>query len=565
MPQSWDSVISITGKYGTTTLSQINSESINDGEPVSNAGPSAFSVLNNDSELDVAIKSAEIYNGKVKVVYTIPTLAGSHYSYVKLVYKVGTAPTNIYDGTVIDLDPTVTGTSQTVWISGLDLHQTYKFVIFTNKNKSQVATCTYTVVPPKIIDISLVAVTRALVKCKIYPEVSESYINIKLIGKKGSVPASISDGSISIDLTVNTTEVEVSNLDENSLYYFEIFIVTDRRTINSYPADIRTGERVLPASTISSMTANYEKVTIRYSIPVLEDDDYDYIKVVFKADSEPTSASDGTVSTLTPYQGEFTKQLSDLTTYYAAIFTRDIYGHEAKSNVMYVTTGQYVVPAATISNISVDQITVTMDCTVPSLPSDRSYHHVSLVGKIGSAPASESDADVSINDIPLNTTSTQTFTNLDENTTYYFAIFSVDTQGHVTRSNVEDITTGSLLITPSIIELALGERAEWDGSEIDMMWSGQNNKMTAQIDNSQIVFTMYIGDTEIYSFISPVCSSASDLDNIQASFLVDEENQVAKPSFIYYNGSTYSYNQEEPTVEEMADIYTWLSAGLPSE
>lgn len=105
----------------------------------------------------------------------------------------------------------------------------------------------------------------------------------------------------------------------------------------------------------------------------------------------------------------------------------------------------------------------------------------------------------------------------------------------------------------------------WDGSEIDILWSGENNKLTAQIDNSTIIFKMYTSNAEIYSFTSQIGTSASDTYKIDIGFLIDNTNQVAKPSFLYDVGSSsYKYNQEEPTDAEMALIYTWLSAGLPS-
>lgn len=57
-PYNWESVISISGNDNTYILSQIASASINDGDPVTGAGSSAFSVLNNDSKVDVLVQNA---------------------------------------------------------------------------------------------------------------------------------------------------------------------------------------------------------------------------------------------------------------------------------------------------------------------------------------------------------------------------------------------------------------------------------------------------------------------------------------------------------------------------
>ena len=108
--------------------------------------------------------------------------------------------------------------------------------------------------------------------------------------------------------------------------------------------------------------------------------------------------------------------------------------------------------------------------------------------------------------------------------------------------------------------LLLGDSG-WHGTEEDLIWSGNNNKMTVLKDGDDIKFKFYTNGTAIYT----VTSQLADVSKIYVSFLADSENQVMKPSFIYETASgVYSYNQEEPTDEQMGDLYTWLSAGLTS-
>lgn len=108
--------------------------------------------------------------------------------------------------------------------------------------------------------------------------------------------------------------------------------------------------------------------------------------------------------------------------------------------------------------------------------------------------------------------------------------------------------------------LLLGDSG-WHGTEEDLIWSGNNNKMTVLKDGNDIKFKFYTNGTAIYT----VTSQLADVSKIYVSFLADDENQVMKPSFIYETASgVYSYNQEEPTDEQMGDLYTWLSAGLTS-
>lgn len=161
---------------------------------------------------------------------------------------------------------------------------------------------------------------------------------------------------------------------------------------------------------------------------------------------------------------------------------------------------------------------------------------------------------------------------IENNKKYYYGIFPYsiiddsDPEHIIKRyrfTKVVSVNTQSYLIAPEITEIGLGSIGTWDGSETTILWSGDSNKLTAKVDNSHIVFTLYTGNTATYTFNSAVGTSASDVDKISIGFLVDSEQQLAKPSLVYDNGDeTYSYNQEEPTEEQMGLIYTWLSAGL---
>ena len=164
-------------------------------------------------------------------------------------------------------------------------------------------------------------------------------------------------------------------------------------------------------------------------------------------------------------------------------------------------------------------------------------------------------------------------TNVTANKTYYYGFYpyftEIDSSGtkirHYTWTKIVKVSTDEPVSKPDITKLFLGEEQEpWDGTEIDFLWSGNSNKMTCQILNGAIVFKMYTSSTLIYTFTSPVGSSVNDVDKINVSFLIDADNHLAKPSFVYKNGSTYDYNQESPTDAEMGDIYTWVSAGLPT-
>ena len=63
-----------------------------------------------------------------------------------------------------------------------------------------------------------------------------------------------------------------------------------------------------------------------------------------------------------------------------------------------------------------------------------------------------------------------------------------------------------------------------------------------------------------------VSTSCGTSGNVYLSILVDEENEVAKVSFIHDNGNnTYSYNQETFSDTEMHNLWIWLQGTYESE
>ena len=163
---------------------------------------------------------------------------------------------------------------------------------------------------------------------------------------------------------------------------------------------------------------------------------------------------------------------------------------------------------------------------------------------------------------------------IEPNKRYYYAIrpyyIKLDDAEHPIKqyrwTKIYSVDTQRTIVAPSIFDVVVGGKKKWDGSEVAIMWSGENNSLTIQYTNSSLVFKLYTGTTNIYTFTSPVGTATLDASKISISFLKDDTLEVAKPSFIYDTGSsTYSYNQESPTDAEMGLIYTWLSAGLPSE
>lgn len=78
---------------------------------------------------------------------------------------------------------------------------------------------------------------------------------------------------------------------------------------------------------------------------------------------------------------------------------------------------------------------------------------------------------------------------------------------------------------------------------------------TAQ-NNKYYIFTDKTVDPDIRVYYE--YTTVIDNDKIWLSILIDEENEVAKTSTIFFDGTVYHYNQDAMTTGQMHDLYIWL-------
>lgn len=128
---SWEAVEFISGRLGTLNLTQIKSDSINDGAAVTGASSSSFDNLVEANNLKVLIDDIlpepEPTGTDVTVRYTINSASAGSYTYCKLVVKKNKIPNDVTDGDkIINIDPTAVS----VLVKNLKGHTKYYFVIF---------------------------------------------------------------------------------------------------------------------------------------------------------------------------------------------------------------------------------------------------------------------------------------------------------------------------------------------------------------------------------------------------------------------------------------------------
>jgi hypothetical protein len=102
---------------------------LNNGDPVNNA-PANYIQFADDSNVAILVGEQIDDPTLVTIQYIVPT---GTYEYIKLVYKVGSAPTSITDGTAVD----ILQTNRSVTISGIANGNTYFFKIFTDVSESE--------------------------------------------------------------------------------------------------------------------------------------------------------------------------------------------------------------------------------------------------------------------------------------------------------------------------------------------------------------------------------------------------------------------------------------------
>lgn len=183
-----------------------------------------------------------------------------------------------------------------------------------------------------------------------------------------------------------------------------------------------------------------------------------------------------------------------------------------------------------------------------------------VVRRENRAPLHRWDGTLVINEKTRNAHITEPVVDSDvePNHTYYYGIFPYDKKGDYRFTKVIRVNTDVSETNPEIIDISLGSTGTWDGSQKELMYVGQHNKLTVMVSNGDIIFKLYSDSTIIYTFMAYLGSSTTDINKIYVSFIEDEEKELAKPSFIYVGNDGYYYNQEVLTDSEMEDVYEWL-------
>ena len=173
-----------------------------------------------------------------------------------------------------------------------------------------------------------------------------------VVRKDGSAPLHRWDGVVEIiDETTRDSYSETyltdSTAEENKTYYYGIFPY-DERGWYRYTKVLQIETKPIPPPEITSLLAPY--VTAYIGFNVSADYTWDFVTLVYKKNSEPTSISDGTAVDVTGETSTAIENLDELTLYYFKIYAQEhISGRVFESTARAIRTGEALIkpPALT--------------------------------------------------------------------------------------------------------------------------------------------------------------------------------------------------------------------------
>ncbi len=276
-----------------------------------------------------------------------------------------------------------------------------------------------------------------------------------------------SDELVATITEVNTTYYDDTGLEENTTYYYRVYTrdatgLTARsnevsaRTLNEEPAAVTLEE---PTDISTS------RIALAWSKS--EDDDFESYKL-YRNETGAVSESDELVATITEVNTTYYDDtgLEENTTYYYRVYTRDATGLTARSNEVHARTLADEPSAVTLSEpTAVSTSRIALDWTESEDEDFEAYK----IYRNETGAVSESDQLVTtITDLNL---TYYDDTGLQENTTYYYRVYTQDESGFTTRSNEVEATTKNE--APPAVTLfqatAVGTTAatlSWEESEV---------------------------------------------------------------------------------------------------
>lgn len=164
-----------------------------------------------------------------------------------------------------------------------------------------------------------------------------------VVRKDGAAPLHRWDGVVEIiDETTRDSYAETylddSSVEENKTYYYGIFPY-DERGWYRYTRVLMIETKPIPPPEITSLRA--PRTTAFVEFYVSPDYTWDFVTLVYKKNSEPTSKTDGTAVNIAGMSSTEVENLAELTLYYFKIYAQEhISGREFESTARAIRVGE---------------------------------------------------------------------------------------------------------------------------------------------------------------------------------------------------------------------------------
>ena len=346
-----------------------------------------------------------------------------------------------------------------------------------------------------------------------------------IIRKEGSAPTNENDGTVVLKNTVRNKYTPSmpfidTGLTNGKTYYYGIFPRTTNIIYNYSYTDGVIPKIIYPSkATNLSVVAGDEEAKLTFDIA----SDVNSYKVVYKEYEAPTDVDDGTIAENFS-SGNTIYGLTNDITYYFTVFTYNSKGRESMSSSISCTPKISYPPKATNLSVTAGDEEAKLTFTIPS-----GVDSYKVVYEIGQVPNNSST------EIP-SYTSGKTISNLQNDYTYFFRIYTYNAKGRETASD-------TVYCTPKAVYPSAA-------TNLSVSLNSNNSRAT-------LTFTMPSNATYAYAVMKKGSAPSSSTDGSynrvtsgSTSFSIDETGTYYFKVFTFNNkGRSATSGTVSKTVE----------------
>lgn len=352
--------------------------------------------------------------GNQQVSFSWTASSTSNSAGIRVVRKIGSYPTSIYDGTVVMNQAATPSSSGTFTDTNVSNGTAYYYAAYAYDSYSNYSISYTGNATPRIPAVTSFAATSG------NNQVSLSWVNpmaanfqqVKLLRKTTGYPANPSDGTV-VYTGTGTSSID-TNLPSGLLHYYVIFVYDTTGVYSNTAYQTGTPTALNNVTSLTSVS-DVNQISLSWINPA--DFNFAGIKIVRKTGSFPTSATDGTtVYTGTGSSFNDTGLPSGVNQYYK-IFSTDCCSGYSTGATLSASPSALPEVTSLVATPGAQQVALTWNN-----PASAGVTGVRVVRKAGSFPVSWGDGTA----IYTGTGSGYTDSGLSNDITQYYRVFTSD-------------------------------------------------------------------------------------------------------------------------------------------